>query len=84
MKVIYDQETDILNLILKDAEIRESDELKEGLIIDYDAEGKVVSIEFIDASKNVSEPTGILYELKGTKTLVKKNNRVVKGPAHSS
>ncbi len=70
MKVIYDQETDTLNLILKDTAIKESDELKEGLIIDYDAEGKIVSIELIDASKNVSEPTGILYELKGTKTAV--------------
>jgi len=70
MKVIYDQETDTLNLILKNAAIKESDELKEGLIIDYDAEGRVVSIELIDASKNVSEPTEISYEMKGTRTAI--------------
>ncbi len=64
MKILYDRETDTLTIIFREAHISESDEIKEGIIIDYDNEGKAVSIELLDASKNISEPTGILYEIK--------------------
>jgi len=37
MKVIYDRDADTLSLILKDAPIEESDEVKEGIILDFDA-----------------------------------------------
>ncbi len=67
MKVIYDKETDTLSIIFRDVEIAESDELKEGLIVDYDREGKAVSIEILDASELVAEPSAIAYELKPAK-----------------
>lgn len=67
MKIIYDPETDTLNLILRESSIKESDELREGIIIDYGEDGKVVSIEMLDASENITEPRGILYELKKNK-----------------
>ncbi len=70
MKVIYDPETDTLNLILKEKAIAESDELREGIIVDYDHEGKIVSIEILDASEHVTEPKSILYELKEGKATV--------------
>jgi uncharacterized protein YuzE len=65
MKVIFDPETDTLSLILKEDKVAESDEVREGIIIDYNKDGKIVSIEILDASEQVSEPRGILYELKG-------------------
>lgn len=65
MKVIYDTKTDILTIILKEASVIESDEEKEGIILDYDAAGDVVSLEILDAKKRVSEPTQISYELTG-------------------
>jgi uncharacterized protein YuzE len=65
MKVIFDPETDTLSLILRKDKIAESDEVREGIIIDYSKDGKIVSIEILDASEQVSEPQGILYELKG-------------------
>lgn len=71
MKVIYDPESDTLNLIFKEGTITESDELREGIILDYDREGKIVSIEILDASEHVSEPKSILYELKETRAVVK-------------
>ena len=43
----------------------ESDEVKEGVIIDYNKDGKIVSMEILDASEQITEPEGILYELKG-------------------
>ena len=67
MKVIYDPETDILSLILRESPVKESDELREGIIIDYGEDGKIVSIELFDASENVTEPRGVLYELKEDK-----------------
>jgi uncharacterized protein YuzE len=65
MKVIFDPETDTLSLILREDKIAESDEIREGIIIDYNKDGKIVSIEILDATEQISEPQGILYELKG-------------------
>jgi uncharacterized protein YuzE len=56
MKVTYDQEVDILNITLADGIVDESDEEKPGLILDYDADGNVISIEILDASKRISNP----------------------------
>jgi uncharacterized protein YuzE len=67
MKVIYDPETDTLVLILRDAQVKESDEIRDGIVIDYGEDGKVVSLEMLDASETVAEPYGILYELKEKK-----------------
>lgn len=54
MKVSYDEKTDILSVILRDAPVAESDEDKPGVILDYDDEGNLVSIEILDASARVS------------------------------
>jgi len=64
MKVIYDTKTDILTIILKEASVTESDEEKEGIILDYDAAGHVVSLEILDAKNRVGDPTQISYELE--------------------
>lgn len=65
MRIIFDLETNTLNLIFREEKIAESDEIKEGIIIDYSKDGKIVSMEILDASEQISEPQGILYELKG-------------------
>ena len=64
MKVIYDSETDTLSLILAEAAVAESDELRDGLIIDYDQDGHIVSVELLDASEHVTDPASIAFELK--------------------
>jgi len=64
MKVIYDRETDTLSLILGEGPVAESDEVREGLIIDYDRHGHIVSLEVLDASEHVAEPASIVFELK--------------------
>ena len=65
MKVIYDSDTDTLNLLFRDEPVAESDELREGLIIDYGSDGKIVSLEVLEASEQVTEPQGVTYELRG-------------------
>ena len=64
MKVTYDQRTDTLTLILRDdAHIVESDEDKPGVIMDYDDQGNLVSLEILDASTRVSEARKIEFQM---------------------
>lgn len=63
MKIIYDQETDTMTIIFKDTSVEESDEAKNGIIIDYDSKGDIVSIEIIDAKMRITQPTQVIYEL---------------------
>ncbi len=65
MKVTYDQEVDILNIELTDGEIEESDEDKPGVILDYDVDGNVVSIEILDASKRIRNPRTVEMAVVG-------------------
>ncbi|MDW7777070.1 MAG: DUF2283 domain-containing protein [Methanosarcinales archaeon] len=65
MKVIYSPDAEILTLILREMPPEESDEISEGLIIGCGKDNKIVSIEMLDASDNVTEPQSLLYEIKG-------------------
>src|SRR5689334_7737251 len=57
MKVKCDPEVNILTIELSDSPIDESDHDKPGVILDYDKEGNIVSIEILSASKRVSPTT---------------------------
>ena len=64
MKVIYDGRIDTLTVILKDdVPVAESDEDKPGIILDYDQEGNLVSLEILDASKRVTETRRMEFQL---------------------
>ena len=65
MRTIYDVKTDSMTIILSEAAVVESDEDKPGIIIDYDARGSIVSLEILDASHRVAQPTQMTYELAG-------------------
>jgi uncharacterized protein YuzE len=53
MKITYDAATDTLTVVLRDASARISAEEKSGVILDYDAEGRLVALEVLDASARV-------------------------------
>jgi uncharacterized protein YuzE len=63
MKVKYDRETDILYIVFSEKKIKESDEGKPGVIIDYDREGSIVGIEVLNASKKMKNPAKVEYEI---------------------
>ncbi|MCB0621224.1 MAG: DUF2283 domain-containing protein [Saprospiraceae bacterium] len=63
MKIKYDIEVDVLIIRLSDEKVVESDESKKGVIIDYDKDGNVVSIEILDVSKKSGSPMKVEYEL---------------------
>lgn len=56
MKVRYDRETDTMVITLREAAIRESDEVRPGVIADFGEDGGVVRFEILDASKRVEDP----------------------------
>ncbi len=64
MKATYDARTDTLSIVLKPGvEVAESDEDKPGVILDYDQDGNLVSLEILDASKRVGETRRIEFEM---------------------
>ena len=63
MKATYDTRTDTLVLELKPGPVAESDEGKPGVILDYDADGNLIGIEVLDASKRVSEARTMQFQV---------------------
>jgi uncharacterized protein YuzE len=53
MKITYDAATDTLTVLLRDAPAHVSEEDKSGVILDYDAEGRLIALEVLDASARV-------------------------------
>ncbi len=64
MKIIYDRETDTLTLQFRPEPVAESDELRQDLILDFDAAGTVVGLELLRVSRYVAQPETFAYELK--------------------
>ena len=61
---MHDRRTDALTMILRDrATVAESDEDKPGVILDYDGEGDLVSIDILDTSRRVTDTRKIEFQL---------------------
>jgi uncharacterized protein YuzE len=54
MKITYDRETDSMTSTFRDEQIKESDEVRPGVIADFGYDGVIVRFEILDASKVVS------------------------------
>ena len=65
MKVLYDQETDILVITLRNVKIRESDEVRPGVIADFGYDGGLVRLEILTASKIVEKATEMQFAVEG-------------------
>jgi uncharacterized protein YuzE len=63
MKVKYDKENDIVVIIFSENAIVESEETKPGLVFDYSEDGSIVSIEVMNASKQMTFPFKVKYEV---------------------
>jgi uncharacterized protein YuzE len=61
MRIEYDKETDSLTIVFREAEIKESDELRPGMIADFGYDGGIVSIEIEQASKVVERTREIQF-----------------------
>ena len=66
MKAMYDPETDTLTMIFREnTKVFESDEEKPGIILDYDEDGNLVSLEILDASIRVTEIKSMEFRMTG-------------------
>ena len=65
MKVEYDKETDTLTITLRDARVKESDEVRAGVIADFGYDGAVVGFEILDASTRTQNPMAMEFAVAG-------------------
>ena len=59
MHVRIDQAADAVYVNLTDRPIKDSAEIADGIVVDYDAEGRIVGIEILDASKRTDDPAAL-------------------------
>lgn len=65
MKVIYGRETDSLVITLRDAPIRESDEVRTGVIAELGEDGGVVRFEILRTSRVVEDAEQVQFATTG-------------------
>ena len=63
MKIIYDPETDSLTITLRQERIKESDEVRPGVIADFGYDGGLVRLEILQASKVVQNTREIQFAI---------------------
>jgi uncharacterized protein YuzE len=62
MKVHFDEKTDALYFRLDDSKIVDSEEVKPGIVLDYNDKNQVVGVEILNVKKRVPEAS--LKEMK--------------------
>ena len=70
MKLNYYPETDSLYINLSEQPSVESQEISEGILLDYDANGRLVGIDIDNASNKVEMKKLILSKLPGSVEMV--------------
>ena len=61
MRITYDQQSDSLTITLREERIKESDEVRPGVIADFGYDGGVVRFEIMQASKVVQNAREIQF-----------------------
>ena len=56
MRVRVDHAADAVYLNLTDRPIKDSEEVADGIVVDYDHEGRIVGVEILEASKRTDDP----------------------------
>lgn len=63
MRVEYDPQADAMYIRLRAGEVADSDEIREGVVIDYDAAGQILGIEVLSASVRTDNPRELAFTL---------------------
>ena len=59
MRVRVDRGADAVYVNLTDRPIKESEEVADGIVVDYDDQGRIVGVEILDASKRTDDPEAL-------------------------
>jgi uncharacterized protein YuzE len=73
MKISYYPDTDSLYIDLSEQPSAESREISEGVVLDYDAEGRLVGIDIDNASKKVELKKLTLNKLPASEQIIAAN-----------
>ena len=65
MKIEYDQQADAMYIRLRAGDVAESEEVRPGVVLDFDAQGQVLGIEMLDVSKRTDNPRELAMALRG-------------------
>jgi uncharacterized protein YuzE len=65
MKIEYDPKADAMYIRLLVGTVAESDEVRPGVVFDFDAAGRVLGIEMLDVSKRTDNPGELAMEVVG-------------------
>ena len=65
MKIEYDQQADAMYIRLRAGTVAESDEVRPGVVLDFDSNGQVLGIELIYVSERTDNPRELAMELIG-------------------
>ena len=65
MRAEYDPQADAMYIRLRAGEVADSEEIRDGVVVDYDAAGQVLGIELLSASKRADNPREMAFELLG-------------------
>lgn len=64
MKLHFDEQADAIYLTLSDADVLESEEVRPGIILDFDANNEVVAIEILRVSRRTPSINPKLLQLE--------------------
>ena len=65
MKIEYDQQADAMYIRLRAGDVAESEEVRPGVVLDFDDQGQVLGIEMLDVSQRTDNPRELAMELIG-------------------
>jgi uncharacterized protein YuzE len=65
MKIEYDPKADAMYIRLIAGTVVDSDEVRPGVVFDFDANGRVLGIEMLDVSLRTDNPKEMALELVG-------------------
>lgn len=63
MRVQYDPSADAMYIRLAEGAVADSDEVRDGVILEYDACGKVLGIELLNVSHRADNPREMAFEM---------------------
>ena len=61
MTVTFDREADALYIRFREGKAQRSNDISDGIVMDFDAEGEILGIEILHASVRIPEPHSISY-----------------------
>jgi YD repeat-containing protein len=63
MRVTYDPEVDVLDIVFGEGPVSHSEEEGRGVVVDYDDAGRLIAIEILRASTQLRIPQSVEYSV---------------------